>query len=140
MYYTNCFLPKMPNRIHSQMQYINSIFSSLIFFQTATSSTSVEDKIRPTTMQTVSSVEIPKLESRRLGTSKSGRLVYYPKPIPPPEVLPLTRTVSNTKSLLSYLGIYIYIPNAWIVANIICVFDLSISQSVVLWTEIHKTL
>lgn len=73
------------------------------FLQTATSSTSVEEKIRPTTMQTVSSVEIPKLESRRLGTSKSGRLVYYPKPIPPPEVLPLTRTVSNAKSVLSHI-------------------------------------
>lgn len=63
----------------------------------------MEDKIRPTTIQTVSSVEIPKLESRRLGTSKSGRLVYYPKPIPPPEVLPLTRTVSNAKSVLSHI-------------------------------------
>ncbi|XP_052684890.1 uncharacterized protein LOC128164871 isoform X3 [Crassostrea angulata] len=69
--------------------------SSVLGAKTATSSTSVEDKIRPTTMQTVSSVEIPKLESRRLGTSKSGRLVYYPKPIPPPEVLPLTRTTTG---------------------------------------------
>ncbi|XP_048763118.1 uncharacterized protein LOC125671422 isoform X3 [Ostrea edulis] len=69
--------------------------SSVLGAKTGTSSTSVEDKNRPTTMQTVSSVEIPKVESRRLGTSKSGRLVYYPKPIPPPEVLPLTRTTTG---------------------------------------------
>ncbi|KAK3610757.1 hypothetical protein CHS0354_028156 [Potamilus streckersoni] len=41
---------------------------------------------------TMSTVVMPPLPSRRHGSSKSGRLVYYPKPIPPPEVLPLTRT------------------------------------------------
>nr|XP_022312615.1 uncharacterized protein LOC111117711 isoform X4 [Crassostrea virginica] len=73
-----------------------TLASSLLAAKTATSSTSVEDKHRPQTIQTISSVEIPKLEARRLGTSKSGRLVYYPKPIPPPEVLPLTRTQYTT--------------------------------------------
>ncbi|XP_061175162.1 uncharacterized protein LOC133184218 isoform X2 [Saccostrea echinata] len=69
--------------------------SSLLGAKTVASSTTAEDKTRPTTIQTVSTVEIPKLETRRLGTSKSGRLVYYPKPIPPPEVLPLTRTTTG---------------------------------------------
>ncbi|XP_064618168.1 LOW QUALITY PROTEIN: uncharacterized protein LOC135482224 [Liolophura sinensis] len=35
---------------------------------------------------------LPKLQLKRLGTSGSGCMVYYPNPIPPPQKLPLTRT------------------------------------------------
>ncbi|XP_048248780.1 uncharacterized protein LOC124122889 isoform X3 [Haliotis rufescens] len=45
--------------------------------------------------QTVDTVILPRIEEKRLGTSLSGRLVYYPKPIPPPDVLPITRTNQN---------------------------------------------
>ncbi|XP_067672205.1 uncharacterized protein [Haliotis asinina] len=45
--------------------------------------------------QTIDTVVLPRIEEKRLGTSLSGRLVYYPKPIPPPEVLPITRTNQN---------------------------------------------
>ncbi|KAL3877329.1 hypothetical protein ACJMK2_035059 [Sinanodonta woodiana] len=42
--------------------------------------------------QTMSTIVMPPVPSRRHASSKSDRRVYYPKPIPPPEVLPLTRT------------------------------------------------
>ncbi|XP_071107596.1 uncharacterized protein [Haliotis cracherodii] len=45
--------------------------------------------------QTIDTVILPRIEEKRLGTSLSGRLVYYPKPIPPPDVLPITRTNQN---------------------------------------------
>ena len=38
-------------------------------------------------------VTLPPLENDRIGSSFSGRLVYYPKPLPYPEKLPLTRVV-----------------------------------------------
>ncbi|XP_033750717.1 uncharacterized protein LOC117334950 isoform X2 [Pecten maximus] len=50
---------------------------------------------RSHTLDSIETPVLPKLENRRLGTSKSGRLVYYPKPIPPPELLPLTRTTAG---------------------------------------------
>jgi hypothetical protein len=34
-----------------------------------------------------------KMPKRLLISQKSAPIVYYPKPIPPPDVLPLTRTV-----------------------------------------------
>ncbi|XP_060063442.1 nestin-like [Ylistrum balloti] len=54
-----------------------------------------QDLTRSHTLDSIETPELPKLENRRLGTSKSGRLVYYPKPIPPPELLPLTRTTAG---------------------------------------------
>lgn len=35
-------------------------------------------------------------------SSNAPMLVYHPKPVPPPAVLPLTRTVSMTKMISSY--------------------------------------
>ncbi|CAH1794759.1 unnamed protein product [Owenia fusiformis] len=46
------------------------------------------DVPRPRTDQ---SVHLPPLFSPRLGTSTSGRITYYPAPIPPPEKLPITK-------------------------------------------------
>ena len=36
----------------------------------------------------------PKVERQTTNTSTPSRLIFYPKPIPPPQVLPITRTVS----------------------------------------------
>ena len=41
------------------------------------------------------SVTFPPLMKERLGSTLSGRLIYYPNPLPYPEKLPITRTVSN---------------------------------------------
>lgn len=59
------------------------------------SSVETQDLSRSHTLDSIETPVLPKLENRRLGTSKSGRLVYYPKPIPPPELLPLTRTTAG---------------------------------------------
>ena len=40
------------------------------------------------------SVTFPPLMKERLGSTLSGRLIYYPNPLPYPEKLPITRTVS----------------------------------------------
>ena len=44
---------------------------------------------------TQESVAFPPLDKDRLGSSMSGRLIYYPNPLPYPEKLPITRTVSK---------------------------------------------
>ncbi|XP_078691741.1 uncharacterized protein LOC144922054 isoform X1 [Branchiostoma floridae x Branchiostoma belcheri] len=38
------------------------------------------------------SVTFPPVDTQRLGTSQSGRITYYPKPVPPPKKKPITRT------------------------------------------------
>ncbi|XP_066292588.1 uncharacterized protein [Branchiostoma lanceolatum] len=37
-------------------------------------------------------VTFPPVDTQRLGTSQSGRITYYPKPVPPPKKKPITRT------------------------------------------------
>ena len=50
--------------------------------------TSTQNQVTQETMAT------PKVERQTTNTSTPSRLVFYPKPIPPPQVLPITRTVS----------------------------------------------
>lgn len=45
-------------------------------------------------------VTFPPLDKDRLGSSMSGRLIYYPNPLPYPEKLPITRTVGFLWSIL----------------------------------------
>ena len=50
-------------------------------------------------------VSFPPLDKARLGSSMSGRLIYYPNPLPYPEKLPITQTVSTSKLLhIPYLS------------------------------------
>lgn len=75
----------------------------MLVFQQNTLTTPGDQSLRPLTMQTLPSLLSTADEKIK---PKTGKLVYYPKPIPPPEVLPLTRTVSHFSFQFEFVKLY----------------------------------
>ena len=48
---------------------------------------------------------LPDIKKERIGASHSGRLVFYPKPLPYPKNLPLTRTVGYLDLIDKFSGV-----------------------------------